>query len=60
MRKKNDNIIKIQQSGQKGSYRITIPKHLMRQLKWREHQKLVITKRGKKITLEDWPKKLKL
>lgn len=55
MRKKHDNIIKIQQSGKSGSYRITIPKYIMRELGWKEHQKLVITRRGKRISIIDWP-----
>lgn len=50
------NIRKIQQSGKRGSYRLTIPVEIMRELRWREHQKVVVRRRGKKITIEDWEK----
>lgn len=35
---------------------VTIPIDLVRELKWRERQKVVVTKRGKKLTIEDWKK----
>lgn len=49
------NIRKIQQSGKKGSYRLTIPIEIMRVLKWREHQKVVVKKYGKGVIIRDWP-----
>ncbi|MCF7812548.1 AbrB/MazE/SpoVT family DNA-binding domain-containing protein [Candidatus Gracilibacteria bacterium] len=36
------------------SYSVTIPKDIVRALGWREHQKVVVTQRGQKITIEDW------
>lgn len=54
--RRSEQIRKIQQSGKKGSYRLTIPVEIMRVLKWREHQKVVVKLRGKKITIEDWKK----
>ncbi|MFH1956551.1 MAG: hypothetical protein ABIJ28_02815 [Patescibacteria group bacterium] len=48
-----ENIRKIQSS--KGSYYITIPIKIMRSLKWRERQKVVVEKSGsQKITIVDW------
>jgi antitoxin component of MazEF toxin-antitoxin module len=35
---------------------VTIPIDLVRALKWRERQKVVVTKRGQKLTIEDWKK----
>lgn len=35
---------------------ITLPIEIIRKLKWRERQKLVVKLRGKKITVEDWKK----
>ncbi len=36
------------------SYAVTIPKSLVRELGWRERQKVTVTKRGKKLIIEDW------
>ncbi|MBU1160158.1 hypothetical protein KKD04_03210 [Patescibacteria group bacterium] len=48
-----ENIRKIQSS--KGSYYITIPIQIMRSLKWKERQKVVVEKSGsQKITIVDW------
>jgi len=49
------NIRKIVKNGRQ-SYYINIPKDLMRELKWRERQKMIITKRGNKIIVTDWEK----
>ena len=38
------------------SYYITIPLDYVREFGWREHQKLVVKKRGKKLIIEDWEK----
>ena len=53
---KNKNIRKITKIGG-SSYGLTIPISIIRKLKWRERQKVVVKLRGKKITVEDWPKK---
>ncbi|MCG2693719.1 AbrB/MazE/SpoVT family DNA-binding domain-containing protein [Candidatus Parcubacteria bacterium] len=38
------------------SYYIVLPVDFVRELNWRERQKLVINKTGNKITIEDWEK----
>ena len=48
------NIRKITKMGGGKSYGITIPIQYLRQLKWRERQKVVVKKRGKRIIIEDW------
>ncbi|MFZ3074121.1 MAG: hypothetical protein WA093_03275 [Minisyncoccales bacterium] len=40
----------------KTSLSITIPRDLIIELGWRENQKMVVKKRGKVITIEDWSK----
>ena len=50
------NIRKIIKTG-KTSLSVTIPVEYINKLKWREKQKVVVNLRGKKITIEDWPKK---
>ncbi len=50
-----ENIRNIQRSG--GSYHISIPIFIMRALKWKERQKVVVKKFGKcKIVISDWKK----
>ncbi len=51
------NIRKITKMASGGSFGITIPIEMVRKLKWRERQKVVVTLRGRKIIVEDWPKK---
>jgi len=37
-----------------GSYTVTLPVEMVRELKWRDKQKLVVRKVGSKIIIEDW------
>lgn len=37
-----------------GSYSVTLPIEVVRELKWRDGQKLVVRKSGGKIIVEDW------
>ena len=46
------NIRKITRSGD--SYAITLPIDIVRELGWREKQKVVLSKRGKGIMIKDW------
>lgn len=39
-----------------GSYYIVIPPHLIRELGWKERQKLEVKLSGKKIIVKDWKK----
>ncbi|NQU84121.1 MAG: hypothetical protein HQ536_05430 [Parcubacteria group bacterium] len=52
------NIRKLKRTGKgnSGSFSVTIPIELVRELKWREKQKLVFKKRGKGILILDWEK----
>lgn len=52
-----ENIRKIQKSGK--MYHISIPIRIMRKLKWREHQKVVVKKFGEGLRIKDWKKKSK-
>jgi bifunctional DNA-binding transcriptional regulator/antitoxin component of YhaV-PrlF toxin-antitoxin module len=57
---KNNNIRKITRIS-KYSYGITLPISAMRDFGWKERQKVVlkISKKSKKIIIEDWEKYLK-
>lgn len=39
-----------------GSYQITIPKQLVAELKWRQGQKVTVSKIGERLIVEDWKK----
>ncbi len=49
------NIRKIIKVG-KQSLSVTLPIEYVRDLKWREKQKVVVTKRGKSLIIKDWHK----
>ncbi len=55
-RQKDENLRKIQQSGKNGSYHLTLPIRIMRELKWKEGQKVVAKRSGRKIIIMDWEK----
>jgi hypothetical protein len=40
----------------RSSIGLTLPIQVVRKLKWRARQKLVVWLRGKKLTIEDWKK----
>ena len=50
----NKNIRKLTKVGGL-SLSVTLPIEIVRTLKWREKQKLVVKKRGKKVVITDWP-----
>lgn len=50
----NRNIRKLHRTGRGGSISVTLPIEFVRALKWREKQKVVVKKRGKKLVIEDW------
>ena len=37
-----------------GTYSISLPIEMIRQLKWQQSQKLTVSKRGKTLVIEDW------
>ncbi len=52
----NRNIRKLTRTGRGKSITITIPIEIVRELKWRNKQKVVVIKRGKGILITDWKK----
>jgi antitoxin component of MazEF toxin-antitoxin module len=54
----NRNIRKLTRVGRGGgSVCVTLPIEYIRELGWRERQKVVVSKNGEKLTLEDWKPK---
>lgn len=39
-----------------GTYQVSLPIGLVRELRWQQGQKVVISMRGKKLIVEDWKK----
>jgi hypothetical protein len=50
---KDKNIRNLTRVG-KTSISVTIPVEMLKKLKWKERQKVVLNLKGKKITIEDW------
>lgn len=50
------NIRKITRVAGGSSFAITLPIEMVRELGWRERQKVVVSKKGKKLIVEDWEK----
>lgn len=56
MPRPTSQIRKLTKIGNGASYSVTIPIDIVRQKKWKEHQKLVITLKGHHIVIKDWKK----
>ena len=50
------NIRKLTKSGRGASISLTIPIEIVRKLKWRDNQKVVVKQRGKGVMITDWEK----
>ncbi|MFC1622709.1 hypothetical protein ACFL1Y_01825 [Patescibacteria group bacterium] len=49
---KNKNIRKLFKKG--GSYCVSLPMEVIKELKWKDNQKLVAKKKGQGISIVDW------
>ena len=45
---------KISVTGPYGTYFISLPKKMIKELKWKKGEKKVIRKKGRQILIEDW------
>ncbi|MCK5061711.1 AbrB/MazE/SpoVT family DNA-binding domain-containing protein [Candidatus Parcubacteria bacterium] len=50
------NIRKLTRMGGGRSIGVTLPIEMVKELKWREKQKVVIDKKGDRIIIKDWKK----
>lgn len=48
------NVRKLTRTGSGASISVTLPIEFVRELKWRDRQKVVVKKSGKKLIIEDW------
>ena len=51
----NKNIRKLTKVGGH-SIAVTLPMEMIKELKWKERQKVVVKKSGKRLIIEDWKK----
>jgi bifunctional DNA-binding transcriptional regulator/antitoxin component of YhaV-PrlF toxin-antitoxin module len=51
---KKANIRKLTVTGPGRSYYLTLPKKIIKALKWKKGEKKVVVKEGKRIIIEDW------
>lgn len=57
MRKiQNQHIRKLGRTGRGASVYLTLPIEIVRQLKWKENQKVIVKKKGQSILIKDWRK----
>ena len=49
------HIRKLTRTGRGKSVSVTIPIEFIRELKWRDRQKVVVTRYGKGVRIVDWP-----
>jgi virulence-associated protein VagC len=50
------NIRKLSKVGRGRTISVTLPIEFIRELKWKEKQKVVVTMKGSKLIIEDWKK----
>lgn len=53
---KEKNIRKITKMGEGKTMGITLPIEVLEKLGWKEHQKVVVSLKGKTINIKDWKK----
>jgi antitoxin component of MazEF toxin-antitoxin module len=50
----SENIRSLSKTGSGASYAITLPKAMIKALKWKERQKLVVSGSGRTLLIKDW------
>ena len=52
--KAGEHGVRVLQKNNTGSYSVSLPVEVIRQLKWQQGQKLTVQKRGKTLVIQDW------
>jgi len=50
------NIRKLTKTGGEASMSLTLPIEIVEKLGWKEHQKVVVSLKGKTVSIKDWKK----
>lgn len=56
VRRQGEQNIRTVQQNTTGSYTISLPIEVMRELRWKRGQKVVVELNGKTVTVKDWKK----
>ncbi|MFC1646033.1 hypothetical protein ACFL2Y_02510 [Candidatus Omnitrophota bacterium] len=51
---KKENIRKLTVTGKTNTYYLTLPKDIVRNLKWKKGEKKIVRQEGTSIIIEDW------
>lgn len=54
-KRENHNVRSLNKNGG-GSIGLTLPIEIVRELKWKSKQKVVVTRRGNTVIIKDWKK----
>lgn len=54
VRKSDEQQIRKLTKNDSGTYSVTLPIELVRELRWQVGQQVVVKRRGKRIVIEDW------
>jgi hypothetical protein len=54
VRRVGENHIRSITKNNSGTYQISVPINLIRNLKWQQGQKVVVEQKGKSLTISDW------
>lgn len=53
MAKREEYIRKVTTTGETGTYYVTLPKEIVRNLKWRKGQNVIVFQKGKKLIVKN-------
>ncbi|MDZ7786191.1 MAG: AbrB/MazE/SpoVT family DNA-binding domain-containing protein [Candidatus Saccharibacteria bacterium] len=53
-RKMGEQHIRSLTQNKTGTYQVSLPIRVIREMGWRERQKLTVTRQGKKLIVQDW------
>jgi len=56
-KKSGEQSVRVISKNNSGTYQISLPIDLIRQLGWQQHQKIVVKKRGNSLIIVDWEDK---
>lgn len=56
---RNKNIRKLTVTGNGRSYYVTLPREIIRELKWKKGEKKVVLMEDGRIIIEDWKEKIR-
>lgn len=56
-RKSSEQKVRNLTTNSTGTYSVSLPINLIQELRWKRGQRLVVTRQGKKLIIQDWQRK---